>query len=160
MQIDGDFRKINARNHSAGHLLDVAMNRAGRTDLKPSKGYHFQEGPYVEYIGVCEEKDRAALQQELQKHCADLIKEAEASKEKVFAKICGYDDANEILKGAGGVPSYCPAGKELRVTKLIKEDLGCPCGGTHVEAIPEIGTIEILKIRKKKQNTQVSYKIC
>lgn len=40
-KVDGEFRAINARIHSAGHLLDVAMNRAGRTDLKPSKGYHF-----------------------------------------------------------------------------------------------------------------------
>jgi Ser-tRNA(Ala) deacylase AlaX len=63
------------------------------------------------------------------------------------------------LAPAGGVPSYVPEGNELRVTKMIKEDLGCPCGGTHVHAITEIGTIEIKAIKKKKQNTQVSYKV-
>jgi Ser-tRNA(Ala) deacylase AlaX len=76
MKIDAEFRRVNARIHSAGHLLDVAMNRAGRTDLKPGKGYHFEAGPYVEYIGVVEEKDRPALKDTLTKHCADLIKEA------------------------------------------------------------------------------------
>lgn len=71
--IDGEFRKTNARIHSAGHLLDVAMNRAGKTELKPGKGYHFVEGPYVEYIGVVPENERDSLAKILNKHCADLI---------------------------------------------------------------------------------------
>ena len=133
------------------------MNRAGRTDLKPGKGYHFVEGPYVEYIGVVEEKDREALAKALTKHCADLIAAATESKERVFREILPYDAANEELKGAGGVPDYIPKGEPLRVLKLVKEDLGCPCGGTHVHAIPEIGRVEITKIRKKKKNTQVAY---
>ena len=41
LNIDGEFRSINARIHSAGHLLDMAMTRSGRTELKPGKGYHF-----------------------------------------------------------------------------------------------------------------------
>ena len=47
-----------ARVHSAGHLLDIAMTRAGRSDLKPSKGYHFAAGAYVEYMGEVAETDR------------------------------------------------------------------------------------------------------
>lgn len=77
--INGVDRKMNARIHSAGHLLDVAMKRAGRTDLKPSKGYHFPDGPYVEYEGVVDEADRPALIESLTKHCNDLIEEAKAS---------------------------------------------------------------------------------
>ena len=158
-KIDGDFRKQNARIHSAGHLLDVAMNRAGRTDLKPGKGYHFVEGPYVEYIGVVPDKEREALIAKLNKNCADLIKEAKDAKAKVFRKICTFDEANEELKGAGGAPPYCEKGKEIRVLKLIPEDLGCPCGGTHVHEIGEIGEIVVTKMKKKKQNTQVTYKV-
>ena len=56
-----EFRKINSKIHSAGHLLDVAMRRAGSSDLNPGKGYHFQEGPYVEYVGVVADKDRENL---------------------------------------------------------------------------------------------------
>ena len=159
MHIDLEFRKTNARIHSAGHLLDIAMNRAGRTDLKPGKGYHFVEGPYVEYIGVVEEKDRAPLAEALTKHCNDLIADAAKSDEKVFRKMCSYDEAGKHLAKAGGVPAYIPAGGELRVLKLVEEDLGCPCGGTHVHAIPEIGRVEVTKIKKKKQNTQVAYKV-
>ena len=38
------------RLHSAGHLLDTAMNQIGRTDLQPSKGYHFPDGNA--YVGM------------------------------------------------------------------------------------------------------------
>lgn len=47
----------------------------------------------------------------------------------------------------------------MRVLKLIPEDLGCPCGGTHVHDITEIGGVEIGKIKKKKDRVQVSYKV-
>jgi Ser-tRNA(Ala) deacylase AlaX len=59
-KVNEELRRLAARFHSAGHLLDMAMNRAGRPDLKPSKGYHFTTGgAYVEYIGAVEEKARA-----------------------------------------------------------------------------------------------------
>ena len=46
--------------------------------------------------------------------------------------MCTYEEAQEELKNAGGVPDYIPAGQELRVLKLTSDDPGCPCGGTHV----------------------------
>ena len=59
--VDEAKRRLNARNHSAGHLLDIAMNQVGRDDLKPGKGYHFPTGAYVEYIGAVDAKDRESL---------------------------------------------------------------------------------------------------
>jgi Ser-tRNA(Ala) deacylase AlaX len=78
LQVDGEFRKQNARIHSAGHLLDIAMQRAGQK-LKPGKGYHFVEGPYVEYIGVVPKEEMDELTAILNKNCADLIAEAKAA---------------------------------------------------------------------------------
>merc|ERR1712107_287217 len=48
-RIDQQNRLINARLHSAGHLLDAAVNAAG-VNWKPGKGYHFPAGAYVEYV--------------------------------------------------------------------------------------------------------------
>ena len=79
MSLDLEFRRTHARIHSAGHLLDMAMNRAGKKDLKPTKGYHFEAGPYVEYQGNVPEKERDTLAKELEKHCNDLIAEAKAA---------------------------------------------------------------------------------
>jgi len=137
----------------------MAMTRAGRKDLKPGKGYHFVEGPYVEYVGVVEEKDREPLIAELNKHCAEIIAEANEKKLEVFRKVCDYGEAGEHLSAIGGVPDYIPEGQELRVLKLTPDDLGCPCGGTHVHAVGEIGSVEVTRMKKKKKNTQVAYKV-
>ena len=59
--VDEEKRRLYARIHSAGHLLDMAMTMAGRTDLKPGKGYHFATSSYVEYIGAVDAKDRDPL---------------------------------------------------------------------------------------------------
>ena len=37
MEIDADCRRLHARVHSAGHLLDSALFFLGMTDLQPSK---------------------------------------------------------------------------------------------------------------------------
>lgn len=52
LQVDGEKRRLYARIHSAGHLLDIAVRRCRLTQLSPGKGYHFATGAYVEYIGI------------------------------------------------------------------------------------------------------------
>lgn len=41
----------------------------------------------------------------------------------------------------------------------MKEDLGCPCGGTHVKHIKEIGSLKINKVQNKGKNVRVSYEV-
>ena len=113
------------------------MNQAGRSDLKPGKGYHYPVGAYVEYIGAVDAKDRESLIQTLNENCNSIINNTDEER-KVFKKMCTYEEANTELAGAGGVPSYIPEGQSLRVLKLTDEDLGCPCGGTHVEHVKDI----------------------
>ena len=71
--VDEAKRRLYARVHSAGHLLDIAMVKAGRMDLKPSKGFHFAEGAYVEYIGNVDANARDALVATLNEKCAEII---------------------------------------------------------------------------------------
>lgn len=63
-----------ARRHSAGHLMDVAMKAAG-CSLEPTKGYHYSPGAYVEYAGKLGPTEREALQPLLQEQLARLIAE-------------------------------------------------------------------------------------
>lgn len=50
--LDADKRMLHAALHSAGHAIDHAVLEAvGKGVLKPSKGYHFADSPYVEYEG-------------------------------------------------------------------------------------------------------------
>lgn len=48
-----------------------------------------------------------------------------------------YEEAKEKY----GLPSFIPAGTPIRVIKLTANDEGCPCGGTHVNHVSEIGGI-------------------
>ena len=45
LEIDEAKRRLHARIHSAGHLLDVAVKENG-LDWIPGKGYHFVDGKY------------------------------------------------------------------------------------------------------------------
>ena len=143
--VDEAKRRLYARVHSAGHLLDVAMNKAGRSDLKPGKGFHQPVGAYVEYMGNIDAKERDALVKALNEHCKTLI-EATPDDRPVFKKMCTYEEADQELKKAGGVPAYVPVGKSLRVLKLVDEDHGCPCGGTHVQHVKDIVELTVTKI--------------
>ena len=66
--VRGESRLLSARVHSAGHLIDVAMTASGMADrLRPTKGYHFTPGSYVEYEGgKLEAAERDALLAKLQ----------------------------------------------------------------------------------------------
>lgn len=143
--VDEAKRRLFARVHSAGHLLDIAMSMAGRTDLKPSKGYHFATGAYVEYVGAVEEKDKAELLVKLNENCKNIINKTPETM-SVFKKICSYEEAGRLLEKAGGVPPYIPQGANLRVLKLTEEDPGCPCGGTHVQHVKDIAGLTVSKI--------------
>jgi len=134
------------------------MTNAGRADLKPSKGYHFAAGAYVEYIGEVSEADRKALVASLNQHAKQIIEETPEDM-RVFKKICTYDEANMHLSKAGGVPPYIPAGNDLRVLKLTADDAGCPCGGTHVEHVKDIEEVTITKITKKGKAIRVAYTV-
>ena len=47
-----------------------------------------------------------------------------------------------------------------RLTRIvIVKELGCPCGGTHVADIKEIGHIVVTKVKVKKNKTQICYKL-
>ena len=43
-------RRLYARLHSAGHMLDIVVKNL-KLGWIPGKGYHFPDGPYVEYNG-------------------------------------------------------------------------------------------------------------
>ena len=74
--VNEEQRRRNARVHSAGHLLDQAMRRAGKGDMIGTKGFHFPAGSYVEFLGSVPAEERPQLIIDLQKHCDALIGES------------------------------------------------------------------------------------
>lgn len=152
LKINEEKRKLNARLHSAGHIIDIAVARLG-LKWEPGKGYHFPNGAYVEYAGTIP-ADKPDLKIELQAIVEQVIKET-SEEDSAKVQVWKYEEAGKYIE----VPSYLPAGKPIRFVKLSGEDKGCPCGGTHVKHLKEIGKLSVEKIQKKGKNLRVSYSL-
>ena len=149
--VDEERRTKNARVHSAGHLIDVAMSACG-AGLKPTKGYHFTPGAYVEYDGKLEAGVRDALLPQLQAAMDELIAKAvptvvQSVDAQALDTVCPLNalPADRNLWGKGWV----------RVVNV--GGLGCPCGGTHVNDTRELRAVKVEGIKTKGKVTRVSY---
>ena len=129
-------RTLHARLHSAGHLIDKAMTALGY-NFAPLKGYHFLDGPFVEYQGKLDGEEKETLPTRLTVACADLIASEiptdvqQVMKPEVKA-ICDFDT------------SHLPDDEPIRLVGVA--GMFCPCGGTHVKNTNEIDGIRVTKV--------------
>lgn len=120
LKVDEEVRLVNARLHSAGHAIDAAMQRCGIfSQLKATKGYHFSDGPYVEYQGSISEAQLGTLPVDLNNEMQRIISESipttvELMDNASAGSVCGCDTS-----------SYPP---RVRVVSLA--GVSIPCGGT------------------------------
>lgn len=152
LSVDQDRRRLNSRLHSGGHLLDICVRNVGWDHLEPSKGYHFPDGPFVEYKGAVPQNEVQSKQKELELEASNLITKGG----KVSVSILPYDKASELC--GGSLPDYIPKDSTPRIVQL-GEAPGCPCGGTHVDNISEISSLKVSQIRTKKGVTKVFYNV-
>ena len=145
LKIDKDRRILNAKLHSAGHLLDCAVSKMGIENLKPTKGFHFPDGPYVEYDGTIE--NPAEIIPVLQKNIDELI----AQNLQIERKDLSTEEAQ-----AKGI--WTPVGKSARVVNFAGFSI-CGCGGTHVNSASGIGKITIRKIKSSQGKTKIAYAV-
>ena len=150
LTVDEARRRLNAKNHSAGHLLDTVLHEID-SSLIPVKGFHFPEGPYVEYAGELKE-DPETLAKKIEEKMNGLITEGSVVKTEIVANRA------ELEKHCHYVPGYIPENKPARVVTLYG-DKGTPCGGTHVKDIKELGLAKITKIKNKEGNIRISYSV-
>lgn len=149
LNIDSELRMRNARLHSAGHLIDVAVRNLG-LDIIPTKGYHFPDGPYVEYTGELPPCDKEQLPDKIQAELNRLIAQGGTVKTQ-------YANRDELAQLCEHVPDYLPADKPSRVVTM--STLGCPCGGTHVKELSDLGAVAITKVKTKGGKIRVSYSL-
>ena len=145
MKIDQDKRILNAKLHSAGHLLDCAVTKLGIENLKPTKGFHFPDGPYVEYEGIVENP-------------AELIPELEKTVNNLIAQDLKTEKTDLSPEEAEKQGVWAPPGKPARIVNFTGFST-CGCGGTHVNSASEIGKITIRKIKSKKGITKIAYSV-
>lgn len=144
--VDADRRLRHSKLHTAGHVVDSALANLG-LKWTDSRGHHFPDGPYVAYENLSEASED--LKSRIESEANRLITEG-------FDVQALFINPEEIHKHCFPGNFNYPAGKKLRIIKVYGE-LGCPCGGTHVKNINEIGPIKIPKLKKEKSLTRVRY---
>jgi Ser-tRNA(Ala) deacylase AlaX len=147
--VDKERRELDARLHSGGHVLDMAVNELGY-DWIPGKGFHFPEGPYVEYAGSLGDETTEEVIAKLSDKMNDILSRGIKTEIK-FVSI------DEMAKLCRHVPEYLPKDKPSRV--VLYGDFGVPCGGTHVAELNDIGFETVRKIKVHGDTIRISYEI-
>ena len=135
---DAENRQLLSECHSAGHVVDLAMERTGK-QMPPTKGYHFVQGPYVEYKGSIEAKEREGFLSRLKEAFAaivdeDILLKIETVPVEEADKLCNRRAQNFNVKEF--VDEHDP-NPQVRVVS-VGDDITCPCGGTHIRSTGEL----------------------
>lgn len=146
--VDKERRNLHTRLHSGGHILDMAVSELGY-DWTPAKGYHFPDGPYIEYTGdLTEDEERLA---ELINTKIDEILARDIETEIRFVS------RDEMASLCRSVPENLPTDKPSRV--VLYGVFGVPCGGTHVAKLKDVGSLKVRKVKQKGDVLRISYEI-
>jgi Ser-tRNA(Ala) deacylase AlaX len=150
LHVDEARRILHSKLHTAGHIIDNVVQELNLSWLA-SKGYHYQDSPYVEYIGQITPEQKTSLPAQIEKRANELIQNgfetnAFIIKPEEIQKYCLFPNAN------------FPKDKPLRIVIVFGEK-GCPCGGTHVANIQEITHMKIPKIESKGGRIKVKYNL-
>ena len=143
--IDQPRRLLNARYHTAAHLLSNVVENMYPA-LKAVKGHSFPGEAYVEFIGECipETSEVAFNMDTAITHNLNTI----------TFELLPDEFANKYYT----LPYPVPTHKAFRVLQ-IGNFMPIPCGGTHIKNTTEIGVFSIRKISKKGERLKVAYEL-
>lgn len=149
-KVDHDRRAINTRLHSAGHVIDMAIDALG-LDWVAAKGQHYPHLSAVEYVGTWDPLQADSLRETVEQKANELVARATDNS----LKFVSVADMHKFVRH---VPSNIPTNKPARVV-MYGEDFGIPCGGTHVKNLSQIGTVHVPKVKVKKGVIRVNYNV-
>jgi Ser-tRNA(Ala) deacylase AlaX len=153
--IDGARRDLNSRNHTAGHVVSLAVRRmveqGADLDVIDQKASHIPGGCYVEFKGLIDGSFKDAIQSQTN----EFVKQALPVKlywhtpEELPGKDIIISDGMPVVSGHDGL---------VRVVDIVGAG-AYPCGGTHVPDTSACGEINISRIKRQKGMSKVSYTI-
>ena len=130
MQIEATSRRINAVNHSAGHLIAAVVD-AAFPDIKAVQGHHWPGEARVEFEGAVTDDLIARVTTSLQPALDQAIAE------QWPVAVIGDPFVNRSIQ-FGAAESV-------------------PCGGTHVAHLGQIKNIAIKSVKKKGDRLRITY---
>lgn len=153
VSVDPNQRQILSECHTAGHVVDAAMDRCGY-QLPASKGYHFLDGPYVEYKGkLPAEKTKDEILSGLKEAFQEVVSEDIPTEIETYSK----QEADELCNRLAQNFDFSDYGEQVRIVTV--GGWPCPCGGTHVKStggLKERGW-GVVGLRAKKGVVRVKY---
>lgn len=129
MAIDPEWRQINAKSHTAGHLI-AAVGDSIFPELKAIGGHHWIGESRVEFMGklsVSSDEILATLTSAVDRAIADSLP----------VTVVGDPYSSRQIQ-IGSFPSV-------------------PCGGTHLDNLSELGDLELIKAKVKGDKIRISY---
>ena len=132
-------------------MVDSAMVRAGY-NLPPNKGYHFLDGPYVEYKGTVPAEKRDGLVASLKGHFDALVDEDVDTTIEMMDKADADHVLNRVQKNFDFDVFTDP---EVRIVGVA--GYKCPCGGTHVKSTKAVAGYTVTGLKVKKGIVRVKY---
>jgi Ser-tRNA(Ala) deacylase AlaX len=149
-KVETNRRSINTRLHSAGHVIDMAIDSLG-LDWVATKGQHYPQLSAIEYEGTLNPEKTEELRISIEKTVNELIS-------KGTDNSLEFMPVEEMHKVVRHVPNNIPKNKPGRVV-MYGDNFGIPCGGTHVKNLSQIGNVHIPKLKGKKGVIRVSYTV-
>jgi alanyl-tRNA synthetase len=150
IRINREHRLQNARLHTGGHLLSSIVYEKLRWPLIPVKGFHYQQGAYIEFEPMDNDLPETSID-----ILNDVIAEDIEQSLPVTTLLVSTQDSafEQAFKPRGFIP---PEGSPLRLVK-IDPYLAYPCGGTHLHHTGELRWLRVKHIKHKKRNIRISY---
>ena len=133
VSVEPSNRRLLSECHTAGHVVDAAMAKCEAL-LPPTKGYHFMDGPYVEYKGSIENKDE--FLRKLQDAYTELIEEDISTTIQTLPASEAELICNRLAQNFNMSDFCTEENPNVRIVNVA--GYSCPCGGTHVKSTGEL----------------------
>ncbi|MDR2781208.1 MAG: alanyl-tRNA editing protein [Holosporaceae bacterium] len=141
--VDKDRRLLNARYHTAGHLLGNVVEEL-HPALKAQKCHAFPGEAHIEFLGI-EMPGEQLLSEKLRNAIAKNLQT------KIFEM-----NRREFESTWYKLPYEIPENKKFRLVQIGNYP-PIPCGGTHVTSLKEISKITLSKIKSKNGILKISF---
>jgi alanyl-tRNA synthetase len=131
LSVDSAWRELNARSHTAGHLIAAILESRFPT-LKAVSGHHWPGEARVEFVGEPRPSDSdalAILHDEIMRAVADRLP----------VKVEGDPFSSRAIR----IGAFAPI----------------PCGGTHLSSLADLQAVRVTQVKVKSGKLRVSYQI-
>lgn len=149
-KIDMQRRLVNAKSHTAGHLISHIIEKMN-SNLSPAKGHHYPGDSYIELIEIERTNDLLSTAQ-INEQVNKLVTQAPRPIQSIELDLAEMQSLRPLLS------HFIPQSTKVRMI-AIDGFTPVPCGGTHVASTSELEGLQVTRIKRKKDRIKVSYSI-